>query len=58
MTEYSPNWSPGDPLRSDETISADEKVRLYDESKAAGNWTEEDDIAFWENDPDGKPDNA
>ena len=55
---YSPNWSPGDPLEADEKISRTEKVRLYRESKDAGNWTEADDKAFWENDPEGKPSNA
>lgn len=47
---YSPNWSPGDPLEDDEKISADEKQQLVDESKAAGNWTEEDQKAFYADD--------
>jgi hypothetical protein len=55
---YSPNWSPGTPLEADETISRAEKLRLYRESKDAGNWTDADDKAFWADDPQGKPSNA
>ena len=55
MSGYSPNWSPGTPLEPDEEISDAEKVQLYNESKAAGNWTQEDDDAFWADDPAGKP---
>lgn len=43
---YSPNWSPGTPLEDDEKISDAEKAQLIAESKAAGNWTDEDEKAF------------
>lgn len=58
MSDYSPNWSPGTPLEEDEQISAEEKVAIYRASKDAGNWTKEDDDAFWADDPQGKPANA
>lgn len=50
MSEYSPNWSPGTPLEDDEKISQAEKERLVRESKAAGNFTDADEAAFWEDD--------
>lgn len=49
-TGYSPNWSPGTPLEDDEKISDAEKAQLVTESKAAGNWTEEDEKAFYADD--------
>jgi len=51
---YSPNWSPGDPLEEDETLTEDEKQALHDEEVAANpDWSDEDEAAFWG--PDGKP---
>lgn len=49
---YSPNWSPGDPLEDDEKISAEEKQNIVDAARAAGDWTEEDEAAFWADDQD------
>lgn len=48
--EYSPNWSPGTPLEDDEVISQADKEQLVKEAKAAGNFTPEDEAAFWEDD--------
>lgn len=50
VSNYSPNWSPGTPLEDDEKISDAEKAQLVEESKAAGNFTEEDEKAFWADD--------
>lgn len=47
---YSPNWSPGTPLEEDQKISDAEKQAIVKAAKAAGNWTEEDEKAFWADD--------
>lgn len=52
MSEYSPNWSPGDPLEDDEKISDAEKQDIVERARAAGNWTDEDEAAFWADDQD------
>lgn len=46
---YSPNWSPGDPLDEDEKISQTEKEKIAAEMKAAGA-SDKEISEFWEDD--------
>lgn len=47
---YSPLWSPGDPVDKSELLTMPEKEALVEEMKSAGNFTQDDENAFWAED--------